>query len=76
MYPMGSSDKVFLIELVSEKKLVAWNGKYSHNDSTWDRIDPTDRSRIFQSFKNNKSFCISAQDIPRIFETLILFDGT
>ena len=73
---MDTGEKVNLIEMVSEKKLVAWNGKYSHNDSNWDNVDPIDRKKIFDSFKQNKSFCVSANDVPRIFDSLILFDGT
>lgn len=73
---MDTGEKVHLIELVSEKKLVAWNGKYSHNDQIWDKVDPIDHKKIFNSFKQNKSFCVIANDIPRIFDSLILFDGT
>lgn len=31
---------VDLYELVSEKKLASWNGRFSHNDAEWEKVDP------------------------------------
>jgi hypothetical protein len=28
-----------LYELISEKKLAAWNGRFSHNDAEWDKVN-------------------------------------
>ena len=39
-------------------------------------MDPQTKSHIFNQFKKNKSFCISEQDIPKIFQELMIFEDT
>lgn len=54
----------------------AWNGKFNFNDEVWKIIDPQIKSNIFNQMKKNKSFCICEQDIPRIFQELMIFEDT
>jgi hypothetical protein len=67
---------VDLYELVSEKKISAWNGKFSHNDPEWEKVPRSQRSVLFDHLRLNKSFFVPAKDTPKIFDHLIAFDGT
>lgn len=65
-----------MYQLVSEKKLASWNGRFSHNDSEWDKVEPQQKAELFKNLNKNKSFFISGNDVARIFDHLIVFDGT
>jgi hypothetical protein len=65
-----------LYELVGEKKISAWNGRFSHNDSEWDKLSQFERSTLLEHLKVNKSFFVTAKDTPKVFDHLVAFDGT
>ena len=71
---IGSNDYE-LFEIVSENRLSCWNGKFSVNDAIWNRIDLSARSPIFNSMKNNRSFCMEQDDISRIFSDILIFEN-
>ena len=58
------------------KKVATWNGRFSHNDAIWQKVFKERRHVLFKRLKENKSFFVPLNDVVRIFDHLIAFDGT
>lgn len=57
-----------VFECISENKVSAWNGRYSLNDSVWDKVAVDKKLSIYKQMKDNRSLVISEADIAKHFD--------
>lgn len=72
---MKNSQEVVL-EILSENKMSAWNGKFNMIDNVWKEVKEEQKIKLFKRMNANQSFCMPISEISKIFSSLVVFKNT